>query len=106
MNWELLGVNLFAIAVVTVWVTFASVIMFFFIDITIGLRVPPQDELVGLDHKYGGVAYTNEDIHHSYGFGGESGTEHSLTRSAYKTARSVKTSNTTSQRSNGSSSRK
>ena len=84
MNWELLGVNCFGIVVVTIWVAFSSVLMFFFIDITIGLRVPVEDELVGLDMKYGGSAYNHEDVS-DYGY---SDSENSLARSALRTARS------------------
>ncbi|KAF0980265.1 hypothetical protein FDP41_013479 [Naegleria fowleri] len=87
LNWELLGVNLLGIAIVLIWTAFSSVIMFFIIDITIGLRVPPEDELIGLDHKYGGHAYTLDDPH-QYGFG-NSTSENTAARSALKTARTV-----------------
>ena len=97
-NWELLGINLFAIIIVTIWVTFSSVIMFFLIDITIGLRVLPQDELVGLDHKYGGMAYNNEDNVHIFS---ASSSENTLAKQAYKTVQFVqqqkKYSNTTTE---------
>ena len=84
MNWEVLGVNLLGIAVVVIWVTFSSVIMFFLIDITIGLRVPPRDELVGLDYKYGGMAYSQEDIHI---FSSSASSENTLARKAYRTVK-------------------
>ena len=41
--------------------------MFFAIDVTIGLRVPVEDEIVGLDMKYGGAAYNHED-YSDYGY--------------------------------------
>ncbi|KAL9653773.1 hypothetical protein ABK040_012834 [Willaertia magna] len=65
-NWEMVAVNIFGIVIIGLWVAFSSVIMFYFIDLTIGLRVPAEDELVGLDHKYGGSAFNVEDEEYGY----------------------------------------
>jgi Amt family ammonium transporter len=54
----ILGVQLIGILACFAWVFPTAFVMFKLIDMTIGLRVSPEEELEGLDHtEHGGIAY-------------------------------------------------
>ncbi|MDY6879885.1 MAG: ammonium transporter [Desulfatiglans sp.] len=55
---KIIGVQLLGIVSCFVWTFCAAFIMFKLIDMTIGLRVSPEDEVEGLDMtEHGGIAY-------------------------------------------------
>jgi Amt family ammonium transporter len=67
---KIIGVQVLGIAACFLWVFPTAFIMFKLIDLTIGLRVSPEEELEGLDFtEHGGNAYPDFDISHSGSMG-------------------------------------
>jgi Amt family ammonium transporter len=63
MTMGILGVQLIGILACFAWTFPTAFIMFKLIDITVGLRVSPEEELEGLDHtEHGGIAYPDFGI--------------------------------------------
>jgi Amt family ammonium transporter len=69
------GVQLVGIGACFVWTFPAAFVMFKLIDMTVGLRVSPEEELEGLDMvEHGGTAYPDFEVSSyttSPGFGGD-----------------------------------
>jgi Amt family ammonium transporter len=67
---KIIGIQLLGISACFLWVFPTAFIMFKLIDLTIGLRVSPEEELEGLDFtEHGGNAYPDFEISHSGGMG-------------------------------------
>jgi ammonium transporter, Amt family len=67
---KIFGVQVLGIAACFLWVFPTAFVMFKLIDLTIGLRVSPEEELEGLDFtEHGGNAYPDFDISHSGNMG-------------------------------------
>ncbi len=67
---KIIGVQLLGISACFLWVFPTAFVMFKLIDLTIGLRVSPEEELEGLDFtEHGGNAYPDFEISHSGGMG-------------------------------------
>jgi Amt family ammonium transporter len=67
---KIIGVQLLGISACFLWVFPTAFIMFKLIDITIGLRVSPEEELEGLDFtEHGGNAYPDFEVSHAGGMG-------------------------------------
>jgi len=67
---KIFGVQVLGIAACFLWVFPTAFVMFKLIDLTIGLRVSPEEELEGLDFtEHGGNAYPDFDISHSGSMG-------------------------------------
>ena len=48
----LIGIQILEIVSITIWSTILSIIFFKLIDITIGLRLTPENEIIGADTLY------------------------------------------------------
>jgi Amt family ammonium transporter len=60
---QIIGVQLLGIAACFLWVFPAAFIMFKLIDMTVGLRVSPEEEMEGLDFsEHGGTAYPDFSV--------------------------------------------
>jgi Amt family ammonium transporter len=67
---KLIGVQLLGISACFLWVFPTAILLFKLIDVTIGLRVSPEEELEGLDFaEHGGTAYPDFEISHAGGMG-------------------------------------
>ena len=65
---KIIGVQALGIAACFLWVFPTAYLLFKVIDVTIGLRVSPEEELEGLDFvEHGGNAYPDFEISHSSG---------------------------------------
>ena len=65
---KIIGVQALGIATCFLWVFPTAYLLFKVIDVTIGLRVSPEEELEGLDFaEHGGNAYPDFEISHSSG---------------------------------------
>ena len=65
---KIIGVQLLGISACFLWVFPTAYLLFKLIDVTIGLRVSPEEELEGLDFaEHGGNAYPDFEISHSSG---------------------------------------
>jgi ammonium transporter, Amt family len=71
---SIIGVQVIGIAACFVWTFSAAFVMFKVIDMTVGLRVSPEEELEGLDYtEHGGMAYPDFEILSHGGIGSASG---------------------------------
>jgi Amt family ammonium transporter len=67
---KLIGVQLLGISACFLWVFPTAYLLFKLIDVTVGLRVSPEEELEGLDFtEHGGNAYPDFEVSHSGGMG-------------------------------------
>ncbi|MEJ2656920.1 MAG: ammonium transporter [Desulfobacterales bacterium] len=67
---KIIGVQLLGIGACFLWVFPSAFLLFKLIDVTIGLRVSPEEELEGLDFaEHGGNAYPDFEISHAGGVG-------------------------------------
>jgi Amt family ammonium transporter len=65
---KIIGVQALGIAACFLWVFPTAYLLFKVIDVTIGLRVSPEEELEGLDFvEHGGNAYPDFEVSHSGG---------------------------------------
>jgi Amt family ammonium transporter len=65
---KIIGVQLLGISACFLWVFPTAYLLFKLIDVTIGLRVSPEEELEGLDFvEHGGNAYPDFEVSHSGG---------------------------------------
>ena len=82
---KIIGIQLLGIGTAFVWAFTAAFVMFKLIDLTIGLRVSPEEELEGLDYgEHGARAYPDFQIVSptTYAVGSVSGTNESAWNSA------------------------
>jgi Amt family ammonium transporter len=69
-NIKIIGVQVLGIGACFLWVFPAAFVMFKIIQMTIGLRVSPEEELEGLDFtEHGGNAYPDFEVSHAGGIG-------------------------------------
>jgi Amt family ammonium transporter len=69
-NMKIIGVQVLGIGACFLWVFPAAFVMFKIIQMTIGLRVSPEEELEGLDFtEHGGNAYPDFEVSHAGGIG-------------------------------------
>ena len=67
---KIIGVQLLGISACFLWVFPTAFLMFKLIDMTVGLRVSPEEEIEGLDFtEHGGNAYPDFEISHAGGMG-------------------------------------
>jgi len=67
---KIIGVQVLGISACFLWVFPTAFLLFKLIDVTIGLRVSPEEELEGLDFaEHGGNAYPDFEISHAGGIG-------------------------------------
>ena len=67
---KIIGVQLLGITACFLWVFPTAYLLFKLIDVTIGLRVSPEEELEGLDFaEHGGNAYPDFEVSHSGSMG-------------------------------------
>ena len=67
---KIVGVQLLGISACFLWVFPTAFLMFKLIDMTVGLRVSPEEEIEGLDFtEHGGNAYPDFEISHAGGMG-------------------------------------
>ena len=67
---KIIGVQLLGISACFLWVFPTAFVMFKLIDLTIGLRVSPEEEIEGLDFtEHGGNAYPDFEVSHAGGMG-------------------------------------
>ncbi len=74
---KIIGVQLLGIGACFLWVFPVAFVMFKLIDMTVGLRVSPEEEMEGLDFsEHGGTAYPDFSVlaYESMGSGGFGGT--------------------------------